>query len=700
MASPTSEPRVTFRLGLVLAVAAVAAIATTRLAPHVPPYHGVLAAAAALLTAAPLLPEPRSKWMALAATAIAALAASHVLARGGMPQVHDPDHVWGLWAYARAVHAGQVLPMWIPDLGAGMPLLRFYGPVTFLLALPGVIAGWAPVSLWKEAVLQAAVLSAFATLIGARLLGAGWRASLVSACALAFSPWRLTVFGFRGALGEATAFATAPLVAAAALVLLRERSLRAAWILAVATAILIPTHLITLFCLALVLVPVALVQELSLRSDGEDPRPPVARRFVAAAAPVLLATGIVAGWWLPAVMEGKFTSLPLQTETHRYFIYDEHGVGASDLLVRRGWDRLRSSLKASDRAAGREGEQMPFYVGAVLFGAALTAPWWSRSRRTWGPACGAATGLLFSSAPAAAVMTHLPAIHKLQFPWRFLTAGSVFAAFAVGLGASALFDATRDWRRLLPALALPALLIADAAPYTGAAGWLPPYHGVTHWVLKDGMQGNEPFDVKMRPVRQDWSAVRGSVRVGGLYLPPEDVTTPLSLFWIRYVEWTTPAVYRGFLAARTERDWAEGGVSLFYNERREQPLVVNARPYASLERGDSVADAGAFTLQPGRIAIRPTVPDDGARLVVLEQAFPGWEATVDGHAASIEATKLGFMAIALAGGTHDVVLEFTQHTPARRAGIVVSALTVLGTLLFLLTKRYPGIVFRRKRNVP
>src|SRR5262249_1401313 len=142
---------------------------------------------------------------------------------------------------------------------------------------------------------------------------------------------------------------------------------------------------------------------------------PITRRAVSIALPGLLAVGLVAVWLVPCVVEGKDTSLSMQTETHRYFIYDEHGVGPRDLFFRRAWDTLRPSLKASDRAAGGEGQQMPFYVGAILFAAALTSPWWSRSRATWAPAAGTAAGLLFSSAPAAAVMTHLPMLHKIQF---------------------------------------------------------------------------------------------------------------------------------------------------------------------------------------------------------------------------------------------------------------------------------------------
>jgi hypothetical protein len=246
-------------------------------------------------------------------------------------------------------------------------------------------------------------------------------------------------------------------------------------------------------------------------------------------------------------------------------------------------------------------------------------------------------------------------------------------------------------------MALPALLIFDAAPYTGASGWVPPYHGVTHWVRTDGSAGDAPFDVAMRAAPQDWSAARGLMRVGNLYLPPDDTTTPLALFWIPYVEWTTPAIYRGFLNARGPRDFAEAGVTLFFLDKREQPAVVNGKPYATLERGDGFVDAGPFTREPGRIVLHPVARDGGARLVVREQAFPGWEARVDGRESAIAATPLGFMALDLAAGAHDVVLEFTRHTPARRAGLLISAVA-LGTVLFLVSKRYPG-TFAGKRGL-
>jgi len=675
------------RLGLVLAAASIVAIGTTRLTVHIAPSLTILAGAAIALTAALCAPKAWRPWVASGSAVIAGLAASHVLFRPGLPQVHDPIHVWGLWAYARAARAGHLLPMWLPDLGAGMPLLQFYGPVSFLLALPGVLAGLAPVALWKEAMVQASVLSVLATLLGARVLGAGWRASAIAACAMAFSPWRLTVLNLRGALGEVTALVFVPLVAASALAMFRRPSRFAAWTLGVTVALLIPTHLITLFCLGVVLVPVLIAQELALRGEPGSERSPLIRRAMTAAIPAALATGIVAAWWVPALLEAKYTSLPLQTERHRYFVYDEHGLGARDLVVRREWDTLRASLTRSDRANGMEGKQMPFYLGAVLFGAALSAPFWSRSRATWAPACGAAVSVFFSTAPAATVMTHLPVIHRIQFPWRFLTTGSVFAAYAIGLGVSALLAEPRRWTRFLPVLALPALLIADCAPYTGAAGWVAPYHGITHWVRAPGGTGGEPFDVAMRPIPVDWSAARGLMRVGELYLPPDDTTTPVSLYWIPYPEWLTPAVYRGCLAARGPRDFAEGGIVLYFREKFDRPAIVEGKPYATLERDGAFADAGTFTREPGRIVLHPTAEDGGALLVVREQAFPGWEARVDGAATPLKTTPTGSMALDCPAGTHEVVLTYTRHTPARRAGLVVSVLALCALPLMFWKRR-------------
>jgi hypothetical protein len=206
-------------------------------------------------------------------------------------------------------------------------------------------------------------------------------------------------------------------------------------------------------------------------------------------------------------------------------------------------------------------------------------------------------------------MTYLPTIHEIQFPWRFLAAGSVLAAYAIALGVSASLAERRRWLHVLPVVIFPALLIADAATYTGAAGWVAPFHGITHWVRVPGGTGEETFDVAMRPAPIDWTSARGLMRVGELYLPPDDTTTPVSLYWIPYPEWMTPAVYRACLSARGPRDFAEAGDVLYFREKYEHPAIVEGKPYATLESDAGRADAVAFAREPERIVLHPVAPD-------------------------------------------------------------------------------------------
>jgi len=661
----------------VLAVAGLAAIATTKGSVHVAPDWLVLAAAAAVATAALLVPERRHRAAALAAALVAGLAAAHVLVRPGMPQVHDPDHVWGLWAYARSVRSGHLLPMWMPWLGAGTPLLQFYGPVSFLSALPGIVLGLSPVGIWKLTLAQASVLTGFGALAGARLAGASWRGAALAACALAFAPWKLAVFHYRGALGEALALAFAPVLAGAAIAMWRAPSRRLAWGLGGAVALAVPTHLITLFCLGVVLVPVLVVEEIAARREGREATP-LLRRAGLLAIPVVLGAGAVAAWAVPALAESGATTLPLQIRENTYFVYAQHGLTLQDVGERRLWDRSRPSLLRRERAAGGEGRQMPFYIGSILLIAGLSAPWWSRARTTWAPACGAATAVLCALAPVADVMTRLPLVDAVQFPWRFLSTAAALASLAVGAGVTALLGPAPSWKAALPVLALPALLIADAGPYTGASSWIPPYRGVTHWALNRGADPTAPFDIAWHAVPRPIEAGTEMVRVGDLLLPPDTTETPIELGWLAYVEWTTPAFYRGLLRARGPEEFGEAAVRWFFVAERDEPIAIPAKPYATIVAGGVESDAGPFTRTPGRITLRPRAPEGGGRLVVREQAFPGWRARVDGKETSVGTGTLGFMTIDLPEGAHEVVLDYTRRTPARIAGTVISLLALAG----------------------
>jgi hypothetical protein len=674
-----------WRLVAVLTVSLVVAVLTTRGQVYLPPRAGVLIAGGLVVALALILPPRWRATASIVAAAVAGATAGHVLLRPGMPHVHDLVHLWGIWAYGRCVVAGDLYPLWIPYLGAGIPLFQFYGPVSFLVALPGILLGFSPMGAWKLAMFSGHVLSALSMLAAARLVGVGWRAALLAATAFAFAPWRLATFDYRGAIGEANAFLFMPLIAAASLRLVRKSTWGTAAVLTLSLVALVLTHVVSVLTLAVILLPA-----LAVAAVTEGAAADVRRRLPALLLACLAAAGISAAWWLPVAGELRYTAVAATTADNPAFEYREHGLRAGDLSVRRQWDRVRLSMTRSERAAG-DREPMPFYVGAVLVLLALSAPWWSRERRAWGPALGALVGLGMSTAALAAVAGALPLFAPVRFPWRFLSPATVLAVLALALG-------VETWRRAEGVRAWPALplllsacLLWDAAPYTGAADRIPDYRGVVHWYT-DAL-GFERWETSMTPVTVEGLPESGVVRVRDLKLPPSDYETAIDAFFPGYFEWLTPEVYRRYWRTRRRDALAEAGVTHGFNLLRRDPEVQRARSYATLElpgRADPVAlPPDAVDRAAGRIRVDTEAGPDGATLVVLEQAFPGWSVRVDDGPWRPPQNRRGFMAVPLEPGRHRIDLAYGPDTPARRAGVGVS-LATLALLSWLAVRRIRG----------
>jgi hypothetical protein len=685
-------PRAAAVLVAGLAIALLAGSGTVR----IPPKHGLLLAAGLsiglIVVVLAAVPRPAGArafgWPAALGAALAGAAAGHVLLDPGMPRVHDMMHPWGIWAYGRCVQAGDWWPTWVPYLGAGIPLLRFYGPLNFVAALPAVLAGLSPVAAFETVLFAGHVLSALAAYAGARLIGTGRTGALIAAAALAFAPWRLANFDYRGALGEASAFVFLPLVAAATLRAWRRPTLACGAVLALSIAGLVLTHLLSLFTLVLCLLPALAVQTWLGRRAGEGQRGiawPAGPRAVALA--WVLGLGLTAAWWVPAVTEIRFTAVEEATRDNPYYRYAEHGLSVADMASRRAWDTLRVSIPRASRAGGMEGEQMPFYVGAVLLVSACAAGWWSRRRLAWAPAAGALAGLLLSSAVLAGLTAGLPFFDTVRFPWRFLSPATVLAALALGIGVDAWVrhrreaaSGSRPWLVATLPVALVAALIWDGAPFTGAADRIPAYDGIVHWHTTQA--GWTHWEESMRPVAVD--PVAGGpgevVRVRDLALPPSDYATAVDLFFPAYYDWLTPEVYMRYWRRVEPGALAAAGVRYAFAEAREGPRPIDALPYATLRSG-SGPPAGVPPSRvergPGRIVVQVDPGGDAARrLLVREQAFPGWKARVDDGPWGEPQTRGGFLSLELPPGARQVELVFGAGTPMRWLGRVLSVLSL------------------------
>src|SRR5262249_31805240 len=162
-------------------------------------------------------------------------------------------------------------------------------------------AGLSPVGVWKSEILAGHALCSLSMLASARLLGASWRGSLVAATGLAFAPWRLAVFDYRGALGEANAFLFLPLVAAGALRTWSNPGRRATIVLVLPASGLVLTHLVSLFTLLVVLVP-------ALLTLGPSETAATGQRWrhlgVVGLAGLAVA-GLTCWFWLPVLLESR-----------------------------------------------------------------------------------------------------------------------------------------------------------------------------------------------------------------------------------------------------------------------------------------------------------------------------------------------------------------------------------------------------------
>jgi uncharacterized membrane protein YfhO len=88
--------------------------------------------------------------------------------------------------------------------------------------------------------------------------------------------------------------------------------------------------------------------------------------------------------------------------------------------------------------------------------------------------------------------------------------------------------------------------------------------------------------------------------------------------------------------------------------------------------------------EPGNVRIDLSAPaPDGASLVVSENYYPGWKATVDGKAAAIGRADYTFIGVELPAGARSVQLDFTSPTYER--GKVITWIAILFGFLMLTT---------------
>jgi len=560
----------------------------------------------------------------LAALAFACLSAWPMLSRSSLPILTDAHHhIYRTFEILQAWRQGILFTRWAPDFyfSYGYPVFNFYAPFTHYLS---AAYGWfyGPVAGVKFAM----VLSAFIGTIGIYLFGREQWGALpgsVSAAVYATAPYiALTEPITRGAMPEALAIGLGPVVLWAFTRLMRTGSRRFFALAAISLAILIASHNLLSFVL------IAFTSTWILWDVVVLHRPTSTSGWVEAlarpAAAGVLAVGLTAMIWLPAILEGH------TVQYWKAFAYPPFNryTAASALLA----PATIADANMFDASELPYRIGLPQWIIGLLAALTLLRPGPKRRVGVFFALVGGVTFFMMvpQSDPIWQLLRVLP---YLQFSYRLL--GVLVPCLAWLAGALVAWIAAQRPRLRLGAAALLAgLCLLAAVPFLSPLPW-PEFGPVTPRAIYalelSGQRGvgttNDgeflPITVLNKPAPNP--AITAAVNAG-----------------------TVEKVDRATLPANTD---------------------VTLTGHNTLQDSFDIQSPGAFVLR------------------VLTFYWPGWTAYLDGAPVPIQVTQPeGFIAVAIPAGSHSLVLRL-QNTPTQRLSWIVSAIALALLLGLMLVAR-------------
>lgn len=566
---------------------------------------------------------------------IAVIAVWPFISQASLPEGTDAElHIFRLYELSQLVRGGEFYPRWAPDFyhGFGYPIFNYYAPLTYYLGLPLELLPGVDSVLAVKALFVAGIVLAGVGCYGFVRDNWGRQAGFVAAAMMMYAPYIHYVDPhIRGALPESFSFAMLPL-ALWALDRLRRKPSWASWL---ASVILVGGVILTHNLMGLLsfgLLSAWVVWQIGLgwraRSAGEVVPPGIAGWFAGGAGRLVLAMalglGLAAFFWLPVILERDAVTLETLIGAGDNYDFRTHFLSLREMLalsLRPDWGATQSPFVFNLGVAQ--------WIGGVL-GLIMLALGRVRQRAQMLFFVLALVGLLFLMLPLSQpVWEMLSFMAFFQFPWRLLGAAAVMLAVIGGAGFGALSqtrvtDRLRQW---LPALGV-ALPMLFALPLSQPTPW-EPFGEVNmlrmsliensgRWLGTTSTADYVPASVEMLPGR------KGSVVENfALGLPPD----------------------------RVNRDAMPDGARVETEVVR--PLLTRYHVSAPKQ----------------------------FRLRLFQFDFPGWQVTVDGQPAETELAKPeGFIVVLVPQGEHVVEVRFGT-TPARSAAWLISAVSLLLTVV-------------------
>src|SRR3989344_513331 len=242
----------------------------------------------------------RNKLLALLLILIGAVIISWPLTKPGLPIIHDDQQVARLFVFDQALRAGQFPVRWVDGLGFGFgyPLFVFYPPLVYMLSEIFHVLGFGFIDSIKLVFFASIFVSGLTMYIFVKELF-GKMAGVISALFYMLVPYRAIDVFIRGALAESFSFVWLPLILWSLYRLQRTEKTLYIYISAFFLALLMITH--NLIFLPFMLILPFYLFFLILVSDNK-------KKFIVNCFWSIVASlGLSAFFWLPAILEKKFT---------------------------------------------------------------------------------------------------------------------------------------------------------------------------------------------------------------------------------------------------------------------------------------------------------------------------------------------------------------------------------------------------------
>ncbi len=322
-----------------------------------------------------------------------------------MPHTHDgPVHLARIAAYYKELSYGQIPPRWASELnfGYGLPLFNFMYHLPYLVASVPVMFSFGLVTSFKLTLLLSFLLSGVGMFMFARkFFGSIQKAYLVTIL-YQFAPFHLVELVVRGSIGEAYTYSFLPFVLLGILLVFEKPLLSRIVISSLVTALLILSH----NAISLVSFAVAVLFVLWFAPD-------LKRRFLGLIS-LALAPALTAFYWLPAVLERKYTYGDLFMRA----MYQSHFPPLQNFIIPNFTNAV--SLQTGG---------ITVFLGLMQTIAILAALYLLISKTTHDSRVRSvakfslfliSTSFFFMQPISAWIWEKIPTLRMFQFPWRLL----------------------------------------------------------------------------------------------------------------------------------------------------------------------------------------------------------------------------------------------------------------------------------------